>query len=195
MPTGPYAASSRPAARDALVALARERGPRCGETLVVAVDGPSGAGKTAFAAMLAEHLGAGTVHMDDLYAGWDGLEGSSRRLVGDVLEPLARGEHTAYRRWDWETGELGGLAMLGRPSSLVVEGCGAGATPVREWLSALAWVDADPATRRARALEREPGFEPYWERWAQGEREHFPLHRTREHADVALSTTDWPEPR
>ncbi|XVX21840.1 hypothetical protein ACQP1U_08295 [Actinomycetota bacterium] len=195
MSPGPYAAPSRPEALEALVGVARERGPRCGQILVVAVDGPSGAGKTAIAALLAERLGAGTVHMDDLYAGWDGLESAPRRLVAEVLEPLARGGHAAYRRWDWESETLGEEVALGRPETLVVEGCGAGATPVREWLSALAWVDAETAARRERALEREPGFAPYWDRWAEAERAHFPLHRTAEHADVTVSTTDWPEPR
>src|SRR5665647_2953269 len=47
---------------------------RCGTTKVVAVDGPSGAGKTDFATALAGQLpSAQLLHMDDLYPGWSGL--------------------------------------------------------------------------------------------------------------------------
>src|SRR5664279_4070648 len=75
----------------------------CGTTKVVAVDGPSGAGKTDFAATLAERLpSAHVLHMDDLYPGWDGLEEAVAGLHDQVLAPLARGERAAYRRWDWE---------------------------------------------------------------------------------------------
>ena len=43
---------------------------RCGTTRVVAVDGPSGAGKTDFAGALAACLPvAQLLHMDDLYPG------------------------------------------------------------------------------------------------------------------------------
>src|SRR5665811_2548520 len=75
---------------------------RCGTTKVVAVDGPSGAGKTDFAAALAERLpSAQLLHMDDLYPGWDGLAQAVADLHDQVLAPLAAGEQAAYRRWDW----------------------------------------------------------------------------------------------
>ncbi|MEO7588650.1 MAG: hypothetical protein ABIS84_11555, partial [Arachnia sp.] len=68
-----------------------------GAPRVVAVDGPSGAGKTTFADVLADELASRTgvrpqvVHMDDIFPGWDGLA-EAVELVSDlVLEPLARG--------------------------------------------------------------------------------------------------------
>ena len=66
--------------------------PRCGGTKVVAVDGPSGAGKTDFGALLAHRLPHALVlHMDDLYPGWDGLMQAISDLHTQVLTPIARG--------------------------------------------------------------------------------------------------------
>ena len=86
----------------ALLAIGRAQ-PRCGATTVVAINGPSGAGKTDFADALAMRLpSAHLLHMDDLYPGWDGRVQAVADLYDQVLAPLARGERAAYRRWDWE---------------------------------------------------------------------------------------------
>ena len=83
--------------------------PRCGATSVVAIDGPSGAGKTDFAGSLAMSLpNAQLLHMDDLSPGWDGLDQAVADLHDQVLAPLARGERAAYRRWDWEHNRYAG---------------------------------------------------------------------------------------
>jgi len=90
-------------ALSAAVGVIHKAQARCGITKVVAVDGPSGAGKTDFAAVLTERLpGAQLLHMDDLYPGWDGLAQAVTDLHALILAPLAGGRHPAYRRWDWE---------------------------------------------------------------------------------------------
>ena len=57
----------------AVVAVIDSSEPRCGATRLIAIDGPSGAGKTTLARDVAAVLAAPTIHMDDLYPGWDGL--------------------------------------------------------------------------------------------------------------------------
>jgi uridine kinase len=48
---------------------------------LLAIDGPAGAGKTTLAAKLeaefSAHSTVRTIHMDDLYEGWDGALGSA----------------------------------------------------------------------------------------------------------------------
>ena len=171
-----------------IVQLVTSSEPRCGTTRLIAVDGPSGAGKTTLAAEVADALGAPTIHMDDLYPGWDGLAAATERVLEWVVEPLLAGRPARYRRWDWgadayaEWHEAAGDVV-------VLEGCGSGALPGGAHLSVLVWVDADPAQRRDRGLARDPGYADFWDRWAAQERDLYAADGTRERADLVVDTT------
>ncbi len=173
----------------AVADLVRTAQPRCGATVVVAIDGPSGAGKTTYAAALAGLSGGPPVlHMDDFYVGWDGLVAGVRRLAV-VLATLATGAAAHYRPYDWSAGQLGPETVLQPPALLLVEGAGAGGLACAPYESALIWLDADPAERRRRALARDGAmFAPHWERWAAQEAAHFAADRTRERADVVRTS-------
>lgn len=163
--------------------------PRCGDVVVVAIDGPSGAGKTTIAGPVAEALACPVVHMDELYPGWDGLA-EAVGLVDDlVLGPLARGEDLRYRRWDWAADRWGEEIALPWTPVLVLEGCGSSVRPAGERAALRVWVDADRAERRARGIARDGDtFAPHWERWAEQEDALFAADRTRERADLEIIT-------
>jgi uridine kinase len=165
--------------------------PRCGTTKVVAIDGPSGAGKTDFAAALAERLpGAHVLHMDELYPGWDGLEQAVADLHEQVLAPLARGERAAYRRWDWVNDRYDNWRSLPASNLLLVEGVGSGAGPGARLESALIWLEADPQVRFGRCIERDgESYLPHWQRWAAREQALFALDGTRSRADLIINTS------
>jgi uridine kinase len=173
-----------------IVALVDARGPRCGSTSLVAVDGPSGSGKTTLARLLADELCAPTVHMDDLYPGWDGLRAGTHRADEWVVQPLREGRSARYRRWDWAADRYGEWVQIPPTDVVVLEGCGSGALPGGKWASVLVWVEAEESVRRRRALARDPGFEPYWELWAAQERRLYDADRTWERADLIVDTTD-----
>ena len=168
--------------------------PRCGGTKVVAIDGPSGAGKTFFAAALAARLpDAGLLHLDDLYPGWDGLEQGVTDLYEQVLAPIARGERATYRRWDWEHDRYAGWHSLPATHVLLVDGVGSGAGRNAGLESVLIWLEADRDVRFRRGIERDG--DPYrhqWERWAAQEAALFLADATRDRADLIVNTT--PEP-
>lgn len=156
---------------------------------VVGVDGPSGAGKTVLAARMASALGAGVVHVEDLYPGWGGLEPAVPRLVAWVLEPLAAGRSARWRRWDWAAGRYAEWRTLAPTSTVVVEGVGAGARACAPYLDLLVWVQAPEPVRYAQAMARDGvAYRPYWRRWAAAERVHFEREGTRARADVVVST-------
>jgi uridine kinase len=163
--------------------------PRAGSTRLVAVDGPSGAGKTTLADALATRLGAPVVHMDDLYPGWDGLRESRLRVADWVTGPLRDGRPPRYRRWDWARSEYGEWVQVEPSEVVVLEGCGSGALDTADALSLLVWVEAEEPVRRQRGLRRDPGYADFWERWGRQEREVFAQDRTRERADVVVDTT------
>jgi len=183
-----------PASKDALAAalLVISRAPtRCGTTKVVAVDGPSGGGKTDFASALAARLPHALVlHMDDLYPGWDGLMQAVSDLHTQVLTPIARGGQASYRRWDWEHGRYDERQSLPATALLLVEGVGSGAEPGWALESALIWVEADRDERFRRAVQRDgESYLPHWQRWATHEEVLFALDTTRSRADLIINTS------
>ena len=185
----------------ALLAAARRRGPRAGTTTVVAIDGPSGAGKTALAERLLtaiadlvghpEESGPTIVHMDDLYPGWDGLAEAVPLLVERILAPLAAGRPGSYQRYDWERGTYAESHPVPSGGWVVVEGVGCGSRAAAPYLSALAWVDAPRDVRRRRGLDRDgETYRPHWDRWQAQERALFARERTSARADVLFDSRD-----
>lgn len=175
---------------DGLAAEVRAGRPPAGRTRVVAVDGPSGTGKTTLAGALARKLdGAPVVHMDHIYPGWDGLDDSVPTLVRWVLEPLGRKDVARYRRYDWTAGEYAEWHRLPTSPFVVVEGVGSGARACSPYLSLLVWLEAPLDVRFARGMDRDgDGYRPHWDRWARQEGAHFAREGTRGRADVRIST-------
>lgn len=173
--------------------LLLSRAPRLGPVRLVAVDGPAGSGKTTLAAALAAGCAAAgasaqVVHLDDLYAGWSGLDGDLwPRLAAQVLEPLRRGLPGRFQRYDWVAGRFGEWVDVPVADVLVVEGCGSGRRAGARDTGLLVWVEADDRTRLARGLERDGAdARAHWERWMADEAAHYAREGTRGRADVRV---------
>ncbi len=163
---------------------------------LVAVDGPSGAGKTTVAARLAENWAdAGltvAVVPTDHFATWADPVSWWPRLADGVLVPLREGRPGRYRRTDWSTGvpRQGEYLTVPVPDVLLVEGVSAGRASVRPLLTRLVWVDlADPEVRLARAVARD-GADSRADlaAWQRFERGWFAVDGTRAAADVDLTS-------
>ena len=178
--------SSDPA--DKALELARSRPATLGAARLICVDGPAGSGKTTLAATLSARSGAAVVHMDDLYPGWDGLPEVDAQLES-ILRPLADGRTGSYRRYDWHLGRFAETVAVPPVELLVVEGVGSGSTTVADLVTVLAWVEAPRDLRMRRGIERDgEAFAPHWEAWARAESKVFERHRTRDRADVTVTT-------
>ncbi|WP_241827551.1 uridine kinase [Actinopolymorpha singaporensis] len=162
--------------------------PLLGPVRLVCVDGPACSGKTTLAARLAAALGdVPTVHMDDLYEGWDGLPTVAARLSTWLLEPLRGARPGRYRRYDWPRGEYAEWHEVPVGPALVVEGVGSASRVVEGLATSKLWVEAPQDVRRARAAARDAGaFEPYWDAWARAEQAHFAAEDTRRRADLRV---------
>jgi len=159
----------------------------------VCVDGPAGSGKTTTAAALSETAtirgaAATVLHLDDLYEGWSGLEGSLwPRLRQQVLEPLRRGRAGRFQRYDWPSGRFDDWVDVAVPDLLVLEGCGSARRAADAFASVRVWVEAPDDLRLARGLARDgDAARDHWLRWMRDETAHFARERTRERADVRL---------
>ena len=173
---------------DNLVTALRDLRPRCGATVVIAIDGPSGAGKTKLARELAPLLGAQILHLDHIYRGWHGLAEAPPVVVRDVLEPIARGETARTPRWEWGADLPGDDIVVESGGLVILDGCGSGSRITRPFLSYLIWLDAPPEIRRARAMARDGEmYEKWWDIWAAQEAALFTSERTADAADLRLT--------
>ena len=150
----------------AVVAVIDSSEPRCGTTRLVAIDGPSGSGKTTLARQVADVLSAPTVHMDDLYPGWDGLDAASTAVGDDLLEPLRASRAGSWQRWDWAADRPAGRETVIGPEPLIVEGCGTLSVRNAALADLTVWLRADDALRKQRALARDGDtFATHWDTW------------------------------
>lgn len=166
--------------------LSRE--PACGGSRVLAIDGPSGSGKSDLATAISEKLSAPILHLDALHAGWRGLE-AAPPMVERVLAAHSLDDVAEVTVWDWDDDRPGSRIQVPPTPLLIVEGVGAGAARIRPYLSCLVWMEAPALVRRRRALARDGAtYLPWWDIWAAQELIHFGRERTRAAADLRITT-------
>jgi uridine kinase len=176
---------------DELAALILSRPPRLGPVRLVAVDGPSGAGKTVFADRLSRRLNAPVVHTDDLLDGWGDQFTFWGRLEETVLVPLRAGRPAQYQRYLWHERRFGGEPVRTEPADVVVlEGVSSARRVIRPELSLSAFVTAPRRLRWTRVIGRDGttdvAFPAYLERWRTAEDRHFAAEGTAGYADVGV---------
>jgi uridine kinase len=169
--------------------------PAFAHTRVIAIDGPAGSGKTSLAQRLEAHLeghfrAVTTIHMDDLYAGWTGLNTAlEERVVAQLLRPLASGRTARWQQYDWYAQRFDRWHDLPAPDVLILEGCGSGAARYASYTSLLVWLEAEPETRLSRGIERDgEQVRQDWLRWMALEAGYFAANSTAQRADLTCHT-------
>lgn len=170
------------------------RPARLAASRLVAVDGPSGAGKTHFAERLATAVTEATgtpvpvVHTDDLLDGWRDQLTFWPRLSDCVLGPLRAGQPGRYQVYDWHAGRFSDQCRTVRPAPVVIlEGVTAARALIRPELSYAVFVTAPEAERVERVLGRDgEAVRPHLDRWRTIEERHFAAEATSRHADLRV---------
>lgn len=158
-----------------------------GSTQVVLIDGPSGAGKTRFAELLAPRIDAEVIHTDDLLDGWDDQFTYWERLEEHVLLPIGAGEPGSYRQYDWDAGQFGQRIEVKPPSILIVEGVGAARAQARPLATLTVFITAPREVREARSLGRDGlAMQKRLCEWRRREDLHFGADATAWLADLTL---------
>jgi hypothetical protein len=174
-----------------LVNAVRKAPPRLGDVKLVAIDGPSGSGKSGLADDLVAELGptAALIRTDD-FATWDDPVSWWPRLHRGVLEPLKAGQPGKYHRTEWVDGtpRPGKLITIEVPEILVLEGVSAARRSARRLLSVIAWCELpDPAERLRRAVARDgESTREHLLKWQRFESGWFAVDDPRGAADVQV---------
>lgn len=165
------------------------RPPTLDHGRLVCLDGPAGSGKSTLAAHLrraarSAGLSVSLVHLDNLYAGWDGLD-SVGSAVHRLLLPLADGSPGRYRRYDWTSGAFAEERTVHPCDLLVVEGVGAGHPAYDDLVTLLVWAWAPGPLRLERSVSRDgEASRANLVRWQASEDALHARERTRERADL-----------
>jgi uridine kinase len=169
--------------------------PTLGRGRLVCVDGPAGSGKTTLAAALrraARNLlpadsSVALLHMDNVYAGWSGLEEGMETMAASVVEPLRHGRPGRYRRFDWHAMRFAEEHVVDPVEVLLVEGVGSASRAYDDAITCLVWVEAPADVRLDRGLVRDGDrLRDHWLAWREVEEAMFARERTRERADVLV---------
>ncbi len=170
---------------DLVVGLVTDTRPR---PIVIAVDGPSAAGTSALAEVLATRLDASVVHVDDFYRDmpheqrWalspeEGLQQyfDWQRLRREALELLKMGQPARYRPYSWLP--AGGLAVqpvtLAARPVIIIEGVYAARPELQDLIDLAVLVQTSRAERYRRLIARGHDNQQWWSRWDAAEALYF----------------------
>ena len=167
---------------------------RTGDQPIIAIDGPAGAGKTTLAPTLslalAREFTITVIHMDDLYAGWDGALGEK---LTESLTWITRchkaKKNLDYSPFNWSEKNFDPPRLHASTSLLILEGVGSSQIAISEHLSTSIWLDLDPEAGFQRVIERDgEHISAAMKAWLNQQMQHFISDRTKERSEFILST-------
>jgi para-aminobenzoate synthetase len=178
--------------------------------LLVAIDGPSGSGKSALAALVAASLDAVIVPSDDFYAAhvtdadWAARSSAERvadvidwrRLRAEALEPLLAGRTATWYPFDFEAGPRpdGTFRVATSPTTrdpaavVVLDGAYSSRPELVDLIDLSVFVDVPAAERHRRLVERDgDAYTGAWERrWKAAEDYYFTTVRSPASFDLVV---------
>ncbi|TML41773.1 MAG: uridine kinase [Actinobacteria bacterium] len=160
-------------------------------TLLIAVDGLGGAGKTTLARKIAAEVGDVTVVCLDDFARPTALGWEQDRFVEQVLQPVLNGRPGRYQRWDWDADAPAEWHEVPTNGVLVVEGVSSTRREIGHPWDLTIWVSAPFAVRLRRGVERdgEPMRSVWTGRWMPEEDAYLMQQRPDERADLIVDGT------
>ena len=163
---------------------------KCGECIVITIDGPAGSGKTTLAKELSSALDSCyTIHMDDLYEGWDStLTPNLTKKLQRILEYVKMESRIQFVPFDWLESNFSPQVELPTPKYLIIEGVGSGQSAIRDFISLSLWIEVLPDIGLERVIKRDgPAVAQFMPAFIVAQNAHFEKEATKKSADYRLS--------
>jgi len=170
------------------------------DTVVVALDGPCGGGKSTLAAHLAALTDAALFHTDDFFLRPEqrtparyaepGGNVDRERLLAEVLLPLARGEAPSPRRFDCGSMTLSGPVPAPRRRVNILEGSYSLHPALRAYIDIPVFVAVPPETQMRRLAARGSDLAAFRDRWIPLENAYFAACSVRESARFIIDNEE-----
>jgi hypothetical protein len=159
-----------------------------------AIDGPAGAGKTTYAAQLEAELSVNatvkTIHMDDLYNGWDNaLSNALSEILDRISTAHLAGRECVIKKFNWSIMRFDSEEIITPTDFLIIEGVGAAQQIVRESGAITYWLDIEAEIGLQRVLARDGAhIEVQMRQWQIDQDKHFARDETRENCEFKLTS-------
>jgi uridine kinase len=162
--------------------------------VLLAIDGPAGAGKTTLAAKLeaeySAHASVRTIHMDDLYNGWENALGEDlTKVLESITSAHLAGHGFVIKKFNWHLMHFDREEQIAPTDYLILEGVGAAQAVVRKTGATTYWLDIDAETGLQRVLARDGAhIELEMRQWQIQQSIHFAADKTRENCEFKLTS-------
>ena len=163
---------------------------KCGQCCVITIDGPAGSGKTTLAKELSTVLeSCYTIHMDDLYVGWDStLTPELTAKLQKILEGVKTKNQIQFIPFNWHENTLGSAIEISAPEYLIIEGVGSGQSAIRDFVSLSLWIEVPLDLGLERVIKRDgPAVAQFMPAFIVAQSSHFEKEATKKSADYHLS--------
>lgn len=169
-------------------------------TVLVALDGRCGSGKTTLAAQLAERFPQSiTLHTDDFYlpppqrvTGWERIPCANmhlERLRAEAVAPARAGRAVCYKAYSCREGAYLPPRVLGPAPLVIVEGSYSHHPSLAACYDLRVFVTCSKAEQARRLQAREGArYAAFVERWVPLEEAYFAKYAIAPHADLILDT-------
>ena len=170
------------------------------DTVLLALDGPCGSGKSTMGETLRDTFqatGSALFHMDDFFLQphqksqerlqEPGGNVDRERFLREVIQEIKRGDHFVYNRYDCQKGTL--QAVFPPPARLVIiEGAYSLHPELRKHYDIKVFLDIDPVKQLERLRERVPKdrLQRFIQEWIPLENRYFATFQVKSTADLVL---------
>jgi uridine kinase len=128
--------------------------------------------------------------MDDLYNGWEkALSVELTEVLSYIAQAHSQSQPISLSKFNWADSTFSPAEPIDDAQLIILEGVGSGQSAIREYLSALIWIEIDESKGLSRVLERDgEGIRIQMQKWLMTQEQHFALEKTENAADFVLTT-------
>lgn len=172
------------------------------ETIIVAIDGRCGSGKSTFASILANELDGQIIHMDDFFLPVSlrtkerlqkpGENIHYERFNEEVIIPFTRGEDIAIRSYDCTMDSFSEPQNLPKKFLYIIEGTYSLNQKIKDIFDVKIFMTVDPTIQVARLTERNgiKSLRFFQQKWIPLEEKYFAECAIKDYCDITIDTTD-----